>query len=104
MDNAKTLSYIKAVLTNMPKGWLSTTTHRLDIYNESLAKVQFLEKFDEEKLMQEIDFSIKFFLNKRLSDTNLELHEKVACEFRKICKNIASREMVLTHRDFIPEM
>ena len=30
----------------MPVGWLSTTTHRLDIYNEELAKTQFLEKFD----------------------------------------------------------
>ena len=60
----------------------------------------FLDQFDEEKLMQEIDFSIKFFIGKRLGDTNLDLHKKVASEFRKICKNIASKEMVLTHRDF----
>lgn len=40
------LEYIKNVLENMPAGWLSLTTHRLDIYNEKLAKVQFLEQFE----------------------------------------------------------
>ena len=40
------LNYIKSVLLNMPKGWLNLTTHRLDIYNERLAKIQFLEKFE----------------------------------------------------------
>ena len=40
------LNYIKSALVNMPKGWLNLTTHRLDIYNERLAKTQFLEKFE----------------------------------------------------------
>ncbi|MFT7114790.1 MAG: hypothetical protein ACI8P7_001578, partial [Candidatus Azotimanducaceae bacterium] len=40
------LKYIKEVLANMPEDWLSTTTHRLDIYNEELAKTQFLEQFE----------------------------------------------------------
>jgi len=40
------LDYINDVLENMPSGWLSTTTHRLDIYNEELAKTQFLEEFE----------------------------------------------------------
>ncbi|WP_064966995.1 PLP-dependent transferase [Tenacibaculum ovolyticum] len=39
-------NYIKEVLKNMPAGWLSTTTHRLDIYDEKLAKTQFLEQFE----------------------------------------------------------
>jgi len=39
-------NYIKNVLNNMPAGWLSTTTHRLDIYNESLAKTEFLEQIE----------------------------------------------------------
>ena len=38
--------YIKAVLENMPRDWLNLTTHRLDIYEEKLAKVQFLEYFE----------------------------------------------------------
>ena len=31
----------------MPTDWLDLTTHRLDIYNESLAKTQFLDQFEE---------------------------------------------------------
>ena len=40
------LNYLKNVLENMPDGWLSTTTHRLDIYDEKLAKTEFLEQFN----------------------------------------------------------
>jgi cystathionine beta-lyase/cystathionine gamma-synthase len=46
MQDNKTLNYIKDVLENMPANWLSLTTHRLDIYNEKLAKVQFLDQFE----------------------------------------------------------
>ncbi|WP_289045626.1 PLP-dependent transferase [uncultured Olleya sp.] len=46
MTDNKLLNYIKDVLNNKPEGWLSTTTHRLDIYNEALAKIQFLELFE----------------------------------------------------------
>ena len=38
--------YIRKVLQNMPKFWLTQTTHRLDIYEEKLAKTQFLEQFE----------------------------------------------------------
>jgi len=46
MKDTKTLNYIKNVLENMPTDWLNLTTHRLDIYNEKLAKTQFLEQFE----------------------------------------------------------
>ena len=46
MEDNKMLDYIKNVLENMPAGWLSLTTHRLDIYDEKLAKSQFLEQFE----------------------------------------------------------
>ncbi|MCB0380402.1 MAG: PLP-dependent transferase [Flavobacteriales bacterium] len=46
MEASKMLNYIKDVLVNMPAGWLSITTHRLDIYEEKLAKTQFLEQFE----------------------------------------------------------
>ena len=46
MQYNKMLTYIKDVIENMPTGWLSLTTHRLDIYNEELAKTQFLEQFE----------------------------------------------------------
>ena len=42
----KVLNYIKDVLENMPTDWLNLTTHRLDIYNEKLAKKEFLEQFE----------------------------------------------------------
>ncbi len=46
MEDNKMLDYIKAVLKNMPAGWLSLTTHRLDVYDEKLAKTQFLDQFE----------------------------------------------------------
>ncbi len=46
MKNSNTLNYIKAVIENMPSNWLNLTTHRLDIYNEKLAKTEFLEQFN----------------------------------------------------------
>ena len=46
MENIKMLNYIKDVTEQMPTGWLNLTTHRLDIYNESLAKSQFLDQFE----------------------------------------------------------
>jgi len=46
MEDNKILNYIKAVLENMPTDWLNLTTHRLDIYDESLAKTQFTGQFE----------------------------------------------------------
>jgi len=45
MSDNNTINYIKSVIENMPKDWLNLTTHRLDIYNESLAKTEFTEAF-----------------------------------------------------------
>ena len=49
MSDKNRINFISNVLESMPSDWLKLTTHRLDIYNEGLAKVEFLEKF--EKLM-----------------------------------------------------
>lgn len=46
MENNKLQNYVSEVLKNMPSGWLSMTTHRLDIYDEKLAKTQFLNQFN----------------------------------------------------------
>jgi len=48
------LSYVESLLKNMPSDWLNLTTHRLDIYNEPLAKTQFLEQL--EKLFNDDNF------------------------------------------------
>ena len=41
--------FISDVLDNMPNDWVNLTTHRLDIYNEDLAKVEFLDGFKKIK-------------------------------------------------------
>jgi cystathionine beta-lyase/cystathionine gamma-synthase len=46
MQDPSMRNYIKEVLKNMPLDWLNLTTHRLDIYVESLAKTQFLDQFE----------------------------------------------------------
>ena len=46
MQDQNVLNYTKAVLDNMPADWLNLTTHRLDIYNEKLAKTEFIDQFN----------------------------------------------------------
>jgi len=46
MKDTKVLKFIEDVVGNMPTDWLKLTTHRLDIYNEELAKTEFLERFE----------------------------------------------------------
>lgn len=47
MQETTVKAYIENVLQNMPTDWLTLTTHRLDIYNEELAKTEFLEQFEQ---------------------------------------------------------
>ena len=47
MENARIIDYVKEVLQSLPLDWLNLTTHRLDIYNEKLAKSEFLDEFSE---------------------------------------------------------
>ncbi|WP_397298884.1 cystathionine beta-synthase [Nonlabens ulvanivorans] len=46
MKDNKVLNYIKDIIKNHPADWLGLTTHRLDIYNEKLAKTQFLDQLE----------------------------------------------------------
>ena len=46
MKNGEILKYLKNVLDNIPENWLTDTTHRLNLYDEKLAKIQFLEHFE----------------------------------------------------------
>lgn len=46
MQDTKMLDYIKDVIENMPTGWFDLTTHRLDVYNEKLAKTEFIDQFE----------------------------------------------------------
>merc|ERR1711991_204041 len=46
MSEEKVLGYINGLIENVPTDWLKLTTHRLDIYNEKLAKTEFLDQFE----------------------------------------------------------
>ena len=46
MIHQKLNKFIAQVVDNMPSDWVNLTTHRLDIYNESLAKSEFLTQFE----------------------------------------------------------
>jgi len=46
MKDTKMLNFIKNILINKPSSWINLTTHRLDVYDEKLAKTQFLEQFE----------------------------------------------------------
>ena len=46
MEEETIQAYIKDVIKNMPDDWLNLTTHRLDIYDETQAKYQFLKEFN----------------------------------------------------------
>lgn len=47
MENNKLKNYISSLIENLPNDWLTLTTHRLDIYDESQAKTQFLEQLED---------------------------------------------------------
>ena len=46
MTHQNIKEFIAEVVNNLPKDWVNLTTHRLDIYNESLAKSEFLAQFE----------------------------------------------------------
>src|SRR5690606_13349858 len=46
MKENKVQNYIEDVLKNIPTDWVRLTTHRLDIYNEQVAKTEFLKQFE----------------------------------------------------------
>ncbi len=46
MSDRSIINYIKKILDHIPEEWIKLTTHRLDIYNEERAKVEFLEAFE----------------------------------------------------------
>jgi aminoglycoside/choline kinase family phosphotransferase len=70
--------------------------HKIDVADSNL----FLEKFDEKKLMDEINFTNKFFLKLFLKNEDKKNQAVIAEEFRSICKRVSNKKMCLTHRDF----
>lgn len=71
------LNYIENVLKNMPKDWLNLTTHRLDIYNEELAKTDFLNQFEE--LFKENNSAIPALSNLPTAYDYIRLGHPLSC-------------------------
>lgn len=69
--------YLKELLKNMPSDWLRLTTHRLDIYDESKAKTQFLEQLDE--LHQNEDASADALLQLPTAFDYIRLGHPLSC-------------------------
>lgn len=103
MQDNKIDNYLKEVLKNMPEGWLSTTSHRLDIYNEKLAKVEFLEKF--ENLYNQNDASISALSHLPTAYDYIRLGHPLSCVLEwAIAKknNIKSAEVISFSSKTIP--
>ncbi len=77
MQENKILNYLKNVLENMPKDWLNLTTHRLDIYNEELAKTDFLNQFEE--LFKENNSEISALTNLPTAYDYIRLGHPLSC-------------------------
>lgn len=61
----------------------------------------FKLRFDYEKLMWEVNFTIEHFYQKHLNRTFTDQDAKVISEgFGKICKELESEPTVFTHRDY----
>jgi len=58
MKDSKVLHYIKAIIDQVPSDWLRLTTHRLDIYNEEKAKIEFTEQLESLYAEQKADQSL----------------------------------------------
>lgn len=71
------------------------------IKNKDLEGTHFCElAFDYKKLMEEMVFSVNYFVKKILKNEDLILIEELKALFEPICSNLDSQKRVLTHRDF----
>lgn len=60
----------------------------------------FNQEFNFEKLISEIDFTVKYFLKFFLKVDDEDYCQKIINAFEPVCQRLSSEKMVLTHRDF----
>lgn len=77
MNERNLLHYIKEVLENVPADWLNLTTHRLDIYDETLAKTEFVEQF--EKLFHDTHAEVSALKNLPTAYDYIRLGHPLSC-------------------------
>jgi N-acetylmuramate 1-kinase len=56
--------------------------------------------FDYKKLMDEVEFSNKFFVKRFLAVEDENISVRISQEFVDICKRLSKEKMVYTHRDY----
>jgi aminoglycoside/choline kinase family phosphotransferase len=70
--------------------------HKIDI-----SQMEWINlKFDFAKLMDEMNFTLKYFIKMYLKNEDLELEKKLQNELIPICLRLSEQKMVFTHRDF----
>ncbi len=73
--------------------------HRLDKNDVNKTNMSKLS-FDKKKLKEEIDFSIKYFIQNFLNVSDEVALGKLSEEFNPICERLDHKNKVLTHRDY----
>lgn len=87
MVNSKNIDFLKNTIANIPNDWIRYTTHRLDIYNESLAKTEFLTHFEE--LLHKNEFSESGLNNLPTAFDYIRLGHPLSCILEwKIAQNL----------------
>ena len=94
---------------------LKDPNQELEIYKEVLDKLLPLHqmqksvvresglfdlKFDYEKLISEMDFTITYFIDKFLGQKDIDYQKRLRTLLEPICQRLGSYPKVLTHRDF----
>lgn len=58
------------------------------------------QKFDFEKLINEIDFTVDYFVEKFLGIKDEDFKRSIIEEFYPVCRRLSEQKMVCCHRDF----
>lgn len=105
MEDNQRLQFLKRVLQNIPESWLQLTTHRLDIYDESRAKTQFLEQF--EALYQANNPTTEALLNLPTAYDYIRLGHPLSCVLEwgiAHLQNVPSNQVISFDSQTIPLM
>ncbi|MCB9257533.1 MAG: cystathionine beta-synthase [Chitinophagales bacterium] len=86
MYDSKILSFIQTLIQNTPSSWLSLTTYRLDIYNEKLAKTEFLAAF--ESLYEKEDWNLSSLHNLPTAYDYIRLGHPLSCILEWTCAKL----------------
>lgn len=73
--------------------------HKATVGDDNKSAISSMQ-FDFEKLINEIDFTVDYFVDKFLGISDESIKRAIVEAFYPICKRLSSKSMVCTHRDF----